>query len=447
MPVGMPVRTLALAAGLAVSALAPAHAAIDIEEVTSPGGVDAWLVEDHSIPFVAIELRFLGGAALDPDESAGATHLMAATLEEGAAGRDAAAFAAAREALAARISFDAGQDTVSVSARFLTENRDEAAALLRDALAEPSFAPDAVARVREQVLSGIRSRATDPGEIAGRALAREAFGDHPYGRATEGTLETAAALGRDDLVAAHGRAIARDRVVAAAVGDIDAEALGALLDVILGDLPAEGAPLPEPAEVALEGQVVTVPLDTPQSVIAFGHEGIARDDPDYVTAFVINEILGGRGFDTRLMQEIRVARGLTYGVYAYLVPRELGSTYQGSVATANATAGEVVEAVRAEWARMAAQGPTEEELDAAITYLTGAYPLRFDGNATIAGILVGMQIAGLKPSYVEERNALVEAITPDEAARVAARILDPDALSFVVVGEPEGLAPEPVATD
>ena len=182
-----------------------------------------------------------------------------------------------------------------------------------------------------------------------------------------------------------------------------------------------------------------VPFETPQSVIVFGHEGIMRDDPDYIPAYVLNEILGGSGFDGRLMEEVRVARGLTYGIYSYLVPRELAATYQGRVATANATAGEVVDAVREEWRQMAADGVTQEELEEAVTYLTGSYPLRFDGNATIADILVGMQITGLPPSYVEERNELVRAVTREDLARVADRILRPEELTFVVVGEPEGL--------
>ena len=210
---------------------------------------------------------------------------------------------------------------------------------MRDALVEPRFDADAIERVRAQVLSGLRSDATDPDAIATKAFDAAAFGEHPYGSPPEGTPESVEALAREDLLAAHGATLARDRVVAAAVGNIDAEELGALLDDLLGDLPAEGAPLPESAEVALEGGVEIVALDTPQSVIAFGHEGIMRDDPDFIPAFVLNEILGGVGLRRPADGgDPRRGAGLTYGVYSYLAPRELAATYQGRVATANATA-------------------------------------------------------------------------------------------------------------
>ena len=438
-------RLRAALAALALLLAGPAWAAVEIQEVTSPGGTRAWLVEEPSIPFTALELRFRGGTALDAPGKRGAVNLMTALLEEGAGEMDAREFTVAAEGLAASFSFDARGDSVAVSARFLSENRDEAAALLRAALTEPRFDADAIERVRAQVLSVIASDAADPGAVAARAFDAAAFGDHPYGSDPSGTAQSVAALTRDDLVVAWRGAIARDRIYAAAVGDISAEGLGTLLDEVLGGLPETGAPVPPAVEAAPTPGVDVIPFDTPQSVIVFGHEGILRDDPDFIPAYVLNEILGGSGRQSRLMEEVREKRGLTYGIGTYLAPRDLGATIQGSVATANATAGEVVDLVRAEWARAAEEGVSGAELAEIVTYLTGAYPLRFDGNGPIADILVGMQMQGLPTSYVEERNALVEAVTPEDLARVAERILRPEGLSFVVVGRPEGLegaAPE-----
>lgn len=423
--------------GLLAFLACPALAEVPVQVVKSPGGITAWLVEEPAIPFVALELRFRGGATLDAPGKAGAVNLMAGLLEEGTGDLDSQGFAAARDALAASYRFGASQEAVSVSARFLSENRDAAVDLLRRALVEPAFAPADVDRVRGQVLSGLRQDAQDPEALAALAFDRAAFGDHAYARPVDGTLETAAALTVEDVRAAHGAALARDRVYVAAVGDISAAELGPMLDKLLGGLPATGAPLVGPVQVGLTGQVVIEAFPGPQSVILFGHEGIRRDDPDFFAAFVVSEILGGGRFGTRLMTEVREKRGLTYGIGAGLSLMDQAALVAGQVQTANATVQQTIDVIRAEWARIAEI--TDEELAAVKTYLTGAYPLRWDGNANIARALVGLQMDGYAPDYPALRNGYIEAVTLDDARRVAARVFDPSRLSFVVVGSPEGL--------
>lgn len=416
----------------------PLQAETNIQEVTSPGGIKAWLVEEHGIPFTALEIRFRGGTSLDAPDKRGAVNLMTALIEEGAAEMNAQKFAESRDALAAEFRFNASVDSVSVSARMLTENRARAAELLRLAINHPRFDADAVERVRGQVLTNIRAGEKDPGTIAGDVFSHLAFGDHPYGSSGDGTQASVAALTRDDILAAHRGALARDRLYVAAVGDITPEDLGALLDHLLGELPATGAPLPGPAKVGLTGGVTVQPFPTPQAVVMFGHDGITRDDPDYFAAFVLNEIVGGDRFTARLMIELREKRGLTYGVGSYLADYDQADLVLGEFATDNRTAGQAVEVLRQEWAR-AAQGVTEAELSAAKTYLTGAYPLRFDGNGPIANILVGMQMSGYDRDYPKTRNARIEAVTLADVARVAKRIYRPDDLRIVVVCQPEGL--------
>ena len=420
-------------------AAVPVRAEIDITEVTSPGGINAWLVQEESIPFVALELRFKGGASLDLPGKRGATNLMVGLLEEGAGDLDSRAFSERAESLAASFDFDIGDDAVSISARFLVENQDEALALLRDAITQPRFDQDAIDRVKAQIVSVVRSDAQDPDNLVGVAFDTMVFGDHPYGSAIEGTEDSIAALTRDDLIEAHQGALARDRVYVGAAGDISAEELAVVLDKLLADLPETGTPQAAAVDVSTEAGITVVPFDVPQSVAIFGHEGIARDDPDFFPAFVLNEILGGGGFEARLMEEVREKRGLTYGVYSYLVPKDHASLYLGRVSSANDRIAEAIQVIRDEWSKMAETGVTEEELEVAKTYLTGAYPLRFDGNGPIANILVGMQMDDLPVDYVNTRNAKIEAITLDDIKRVAARVLKPEALHFVVVGQPEGL--------
>lgn len=421
-----------------------ARAEVDIQEITTPGGIEAWVVEERSIPFVAVEIRMEGGGSLDREGKRGAVNLMMALLEEGSGDMDARAFQEAREGLAASFGFDAYDDSVSISAKFLTENRDEAVALLRQAIVDPRFDADAVERVRAQVLSGLASDAKNPNQLASDSFYAAAFPDHPYGSDMSGTAESVAALTAEDLFDAHRDTVNRARLHVSVVGDISADEAGVMIDTLLGDLPTDAPPLPSDVAFGLPGGVTVVDFATPQSVALFGHEGMKRDDPDFFAAYVMNHILGAGGFESRLMTEVREKRGLTYGVATYLVPRDHAEMVLGRVASANDRIGEAIAVIRSEWARIATEGVTPEELDAAKTYLTGEYPLRFDGNGPIADIMVGMQQVGLSPDYVLNRNDFIEAVTLEDVNRVAAYLLRPDALHFTVVGQPEGLESGPL---
>ncbi|WP_147127143.1 M16 family metallopeptidase [Shimia ponticola] len=428
-----------LTAAIVVLAAAPVWAEVKIQEVTSPGGITAWLVEERSIPFTALEIRFRGGASLDQPDTRGAVNLMMALLEEGAGDMDARAFTEAEEALAARFSWDAYDDEVTISAEFLTENRDASIDLLREAIINPRFDQDAIDRVKSQVVSIIGSDARDQDEIARSTFYSLAFPDDLYGSSKDGTLATVAAITQEDLSEAHTAALAKDRLYVGAVGDISAEELAVILDRLLGDLPDAGAPIPGSADFAMDGGVTVVDFPSPQSTALFGHEGIAQNDDDFFPAFILNHVLGGAGTESRLGFEVREKRGLTYGIGSYLVPRDRAEMYLGQVRSSNDRIAEALEVTKSEWARTAQEGITAEELETAKTYLTGAYPLRFDGNTAIANILAGMQMSDLGIDYIDTRNDRINAVTLEDVNRVAAELLQPDNLHFVVVGQPEGL--------
>ncbi|MEQ8291939.1 MAG: pitrilysin family protein [Roseovarius sp.] len=428
-----PVMLVALAAAL------PARADVDIQEVTTPGGIEVWLVEEHSLPFVALELRFRGGTSLDAEGKDGAISLMTALLEEGNGDMDSRAFARAAEEIAAEFSYQASDDAVSVSARFLTETRDEAIDLLRGSIVQPAFNPPDIERVRAQIVSILQSSLKDPDEIVRNAFAELVFGDHPYGGPEDGTIDSVTSLTREDIQAAHKAVFARDRVYVSAVGDITADEVAALVDDLLGDLPATGAPLPGPADTNMPGGVKVIDYETPQSAVIFGQPGIERDDPDFFAAYILNHIIGGGGFSSRLMTEVRQKRGLTYGVYSYLSLKDNAQTWLGSVSSANDRVAEAIEVIRDQWSLIREEGVTAEELEDAKTYITGAYPLRFDGNGPIADIAVGMQVDGLPRDYIATRNDKMNAVTLEDVNRVAREWLDPEKLTFVVVGQPEGL--------
>ena len=430
---------LARAATLALSLWALPAGAIEITEVTSPMGHTGWLVHEPSIPFASIEVVFTGGASLDTPMQSGAVSLMTSLLTEGAGDYDAQGFASALESLAGSVGFDARRDSVTMTIRALSENRDQVVDLALTALTEPHFDQISLERVRAQTVASLQRAARNPDTLAQRAFSQAGHAGHPYALAVGGTPDTVAALTLDAILDAHRAAFSRDLVYFGAAGDITAEEFGALMDRVLADLPTMQRALPDYRTFAAEPGVTVVDFDGPQASVQFGHAGIRWDDPDFMAAFVMNEIFGGGGFGSRLMRELRETRGLTYGVYTGLNSGRFGDSFGGRFSTANASVGEAIALVREQFEWLANGGITQEDLERIQTYLTGAYPLRFDGNEAIAGILASMQFNGFPLNYINVRNDLVRAVTLADIHRVAQRLAQPEALRFVVVGRPEGL--------
>lgn len=428
-----------LSAVLLLVAMVVPAGAVEVQRVAA-GGVEAWLVEDHSIPIISVDIAFRGGAALDPEDKFGLARFAMALLDEGAGDLDSQAFQARLEALALELSFHAGRDTVGAGMRTLTGNRDEAFDLLRLALSEPRFDAEPVARVRNQIEAHLRQSAEDPGDLASRRFFAAAYPDHPYGQPVDGTLDTIATINVDDLRAFAGRRLARSNIVIGVVGDITAAALAPLLESTFANLPEQAAP-DTVSEVAPKpgGSVIVIDQAVPQSVILFGQKGVQRNDPEFYAATVLNYILGGGSFTSRLYEEVRESRGLAYSVSTHLQPLDHSSLLSGGAATANERAAETVAIVREEWQRMAETGVTEEELNDAKTYLTGSFPLRFTNSRSIAGMLVGMQLYDLGIDYIDHRNDLIEAVTRDDVNRLARTLLTPNQLLFVIAGQPAGL--------
>ncbi len=435
---------VALPAVALVVLLLPARAdAIEVQRVVSDAGIEAWLVEDRSLPILALEAIFRdAGAVTDPEGKAGRAYMVGGLLNEGAGDMDALTFQRRLEDLAVHMGFDAGRDSFQVSLKTLTENRDEAFRLLRLALTEPRFDAQPVERVRSQIQAGLARDLQDPRTIAWRAWFETQFPDHPYGTPVKGTPESVAALTADDLRAFVTERLARGNLILGVVGDIDAAALKALLDETFGALPTRPAPLDiAEAGPAAPAAVTVREFPVPQSTVVFGHRGLSRDDPDFYAAMVVNYVLGGGGFTSRLMEEVREKRGLAYGIGTSLRPLDHAPLMLGSVATRNDRVGETIDILRQEWARMREQGPTPEELTAATTYLVGSFPLELTSTSAIAGMLTAIQRHGLGIDYIDRRASYIEAVTADDARRVAERLLRPEHLAAVVVGEPSGLSP------
>lgn len=435
--------TAAFVAASALSFLllaATAGAATKITEVTSPGGIKAWLVQEPTIPMLALEISFRGGSALDPGGKEGLANLLSGVLDEGAGELDSLAFQERLEDLAISLSFDSGRDGFDGSLRTLTKNRDEAFRLLGLALTQPRFDEEPVDRIRGQIIAGIVRQREDPNRLVGRAFFKTAFAGHPYANPTRGTVESVSNVTADDLRQFVRRRFARDNLIVGVVGDITPEELGRLLDSALGGLPAKAEPFEVPEFMAADtDETLIVRKDIPQSVVMFGMPGIKRDDPNYFAAVLLNHVLGGGSFSSRLYTEIREKRGLAYSVYSSVYPLENSGLIIGGVGSANSRVAESLALVREQFNDIAENGISEAELDAAKTFITGAFPLRLNSNARIARTLVVLQEFDLGIDYLDRRAGIINAVTIDDVRRMADRLFDAGNMLTVIVGDPEGV--------
>lgn len=423
-----------------------AASALTIERVVSAGGIEAWLARNTSVPVLSVEIAFReSGSAMDPKGKEGLAYLASGLLDEGAGDLDSQAFRQALEEDVISLSFDAGRDTFTGSLKTLRKNHEKAFALLRLALSEPRFDSEAVERIRNQVLTTLAHRADDPDAIAQRTWLSTVFPDHTYGQPRRGTEESVKAITAKGLQGFVDQNLVREKLVIGVSGDITSDELASLLDHAFGALPKRQpkAFSLEKTEVRGKGKVVVIEKPIPQSIVVFGQAGVKRNDPDYYAAYVMNYLLGGGGLNSRLSKKIREERGLAYSVYSYLYPLDQAGLLVGQVATRNDRVGESLKLVRAEWKRLSEERVTEEELRDAKAYLTGAFPLTLDSTNRIAGVLVAIQLNDLGIDYIDRRNEYIEATTVADIARVAKRLLKPELLDVVVVGQPEGLAATP----
>lgn len=419
---------------------APSQAAGKIQRVVSTGGIAAWFVQDATVPLIAMEYAFDGGAAQDPADKPGVGNLVADLLDEGSADLDSKTFRERLDRRAIELNFSSTRDHFRGSLRMLKGNKEEAYDLLRMALTAPHFEASDVERIRAQVLSGLRRDSTNPSALAERKFLEIAFGGHAYGRGSRGTLDSVPRIVVADLRDYVGHVIAKDTLRIAVVGDIDADTLGKLLDKTFGSLPAKANLRPVPDVLAAKPpQRAFIPLDVPQTILQFGGPGIRRNDPDFMAGYVVNHILGG-GLSSRLFQEVREKRGLAYSVHESLLWMEHSAVFVGGTGTGTDRAGQTLDLIEKEIRRIAKEGPTQKELDEAQSYLKGSQMLMLDTSSKLAQALLQYQLDELPIDYIEKLNVLVDAVTLEDTEKVARRLWGQGVLSVIVGRSPPAAA-------
>lgn len=424
-----------------LTAAAAGAPAANIQRVVSPAGIEAWLVEDYTVPVVSMDFAFIGGSALDPTNRNGLSNLLSGLYDEGAGDLDAQAFQEKLEEYAVEINFSCAKDKLEGSLRTLAGNFETATEMLALAVNAPRFDADAVKRVKAQIVAGLKRDENDPDQMVWRAFQAAAYPDHPYGRPTQGTIKNVTALKRADTVAAHPKRMTRDCLRIGIVGAIGAKALAQALDRIFGGLPATAERPAVPATLmAGLGTSRVVPVAVPQSTLALGRPAPARKDPDFLAIYAVNHILGGGAFTSRLWNEVREKRGLAYSVWSQLSTGRSANAFLAGTTTSNEKAAEALSIIRDEVRRMADAGPTADELDRAKKFLIGSYALRFDTSRKIAGNLVELQVEDMGMDYVATRNERLAAVSLDDARRAAQRLLGDGALLVAAAGQPTGIA-------
>ena len=414
---------------------------LDIQEVTSKSGIKAWLVEDKTLPIIALKFTFEGaGSVHDGPEKQGVVRLLSNTMDEGAGELNSQEFHKELSDHSIALSFGSSRDNFGGSVTTLSRNKDKAFELLKLALTEPRFDEEPIERMRQSNITRIRSSISTPNWIAARLFNDIIYEGHPYALNSGGTITTLQGITADDLRNFKNKWLTRDKLVIGAAGDITAEELEKLLDDIFGSLPAE-SPKSDiaPFEIKNQGKTFLFKKDIPQTIIQSAMPGMDRNDPDYFAAILMDHIFGSSGFGSRLMAEAREKRGLTYGIYSDLSVQDYTNSFEINTSTKNNSAKEIIEVMKAEMKELVSSPVTQQELDDAKSYIIGSMPLSLTNTDSIAGLLRALQLNKWPIDHLDNFPEKIESVTAEDIQRVAKKLLDPDKLTLVMVGEPEDI--------
>ncbi len=413
---------------------------LDIQEVTSGSGIKAWLVEDHSLPIISMNYAFRGsGAKNDPYEKQGLARLASNTMDEGAADLESQTFQKMLQDNSISLSFSAGRDHFSGSLKTLSQNKDMAFDLLNKALTEPRFDDEPLSRMREANKSRIRSSLSNPNWIAARLQNDRLFEGHEYAMNSGGTLSSLEKITAEDLHKFH-EGLGRNRLIIGVAGDITAKELKQRLDDIFAELPVIEREDPRKIKLSNEGKAYLFRQNIPQTIIKIAQPGVNRQDEDFYSAYLMNFILGASGFGSRLMEEIRENRGLTYGIYSYFSQFEEADILNVSTSTANENVEEMVSLISEEWQKMRETPVSEKELEQAKSYIIGSLPLSLTSTDSISGILLSLQLDDLPVDYLDTRADKINAVSASDIAAVCKRLLDIEKMTLIMVGDPPDIA-------
>ncbi len=424
-----------IAVGALLLMAAPVSAA-ELKKLDLGKNAEVWFSEDHTVPIIAVVAALPAGSVYDPAGKPGLASFAASLIDEGAGNMDTRAFHETLADKAIQFSASVDRDSLVISVTSLKENMPQAMKLLQTALLHPRFDSEAVNRIRTQILQSIQQGDSRPPTVARRAFVKAFFNGHPYGHDSDGDPASVASITPDDLRGFARSHWVRGGLKVSIAGDISpAEATKLVGDTFKPVPDVRPASPPAIRRLGAPGTHV-IAMDVPQPTVIFGLPGIMRADPDFIPGYVANYILGGGGFSSHLMDEVRVKRGLTYGISTQVSAYNRAAIMLGSVATRADAVRHTITVVHDTLADFARTGATQAELDDAKTFLTGSFPLAFSSTSGFAAQLSTFQRQGLDIGYVARRNSLIQQVSLEDVRRVAKKLFDPARLTVVVAGSP-----------
>lgn len=431
-------RWLVLMVACAAAAAAPPASGLgpQVVESTLPNGATLLVSEQHNLPMVLVSIIVDAGARRDPANLAGLANLTAQLLTEGTTKRSAAEIKDAIDFVGGSLGAGAATDYASISLQVLRKDLDIGLELMADVLLHPIFQAAELERRREAILASIRAGRDNPSEVANRAFRRAIHGTEPYGHSVAGDEETVPRIGRGDVREFYRQYYRPEGAAVIVVGDITAaEARRRIETALRAWRGSSGAKFVYPDQARPDVRKVHIDKAVSQASIILGHPGIARDTPDFEAISVMNYILGLGGFSSRLMESVRTKAGLAYSVTSYFTLNKAPGSFRVEMQTKNESAADAIALARAEVERIRTEEVSDEELDDAIRYLTGSYPLRLDSNSNIADFIAQVWLHDLGFDYADRYIERVKAVTKEDVLRVAKKYLHPDEFVEVIVAD------------
>lgn len=414
----------------------PAHAASQVDQIRS-GGVKAWVMKDNTLPIIAVKIAFKdAGYAHDPDGKEGLANFVSGTLNEGAGEYDSQTYQRLLDENAIALGFDADRDDFYITLKTVSGNLDLALKLLKSAFFEPLFNSEDIERVRAQIATSIVKAEESGDYLAAKKFSEVAYAGTAYAKQKDGNLETLKNISADDLINYVANNFARDNMIISIVGDVNDTSAQQIVAQLTEKLPQSAINKKIPDITALpKTEPQKVQINNPQTKIVFGNMGVKRSDPNFFAAYLLAHILGGDGFQSKLVYEVREKRGLAYYIGTDLNNMDHSDLLIGAVGTTADQEKAVINLIRSTYSKIYQNGVTKEELDAAKGYIMGSFALNLDKNEKLAAYLVMMQQENLGMDYLDKRNGYIDSVTLEQVNSVAKQLLAPDSLIFISAGQ------------